>query len=117
MALEAEVFKMDRRIRYCGILDVMGRTISGGMRPGVKSLEPENEAERVDLQMALTRGMSESASSYLGATNYVIIQRERLMLIALPRSDHRTVLVGAEPDFPLDRLEALRKVVDQNYPT
>ena len=107
---------MDSRIRYCGILDQMGRTVSGGMRPGVKSLEPENEAERVDLQIAVTRGMSESATSYLGAPDYVVIHRERLMLIALPRPDHMTVLVGAEPDFPLDRLEALRKVVDQNYP-
>jgi hypothetical protein len=117
MAFEEKVFKLDRRIRYCGVLDEMGRETSGGMRPGVKSLEPEDEAERVNLQVALTRGMGESARSYFGMTDYVIIHRERLMLIALPRPDRKTVLVGAEPDFPLNLLKTLIEIVASNYPT
>ena len=113
--LSAKIFDFDRGIRYCGILDEMGRTASGGMRPGLKSLEPEDAAEKVDIQMAVTRGMTEAASKYLGRANYIIIHRERLMLIALPRKDKRTVLISAEPDFPLEKLRDLIKVVDEGY--
>lgn len=77
----------------------MGRETSGGMRPGVESLEPEDEAERVNLQVALTRGMAESAQSYFGVTNYVIIHREKLMLIALPSRTGRRFLSGQSPIF------------------
>jgi hypothetical protein len=68
----------------------MGTLISGGMRPGAKSLEPNTEAQRVDLQVVVTRGMTELAQSYLGRTDYVIIHREKLMLIVLPRRDGKT---------------------------
>jgi len=115
-SLSERVFKLDRRIRFCGTLDERGKVISGGMRPGVKSLEPNDEAERVDLQMVLTRSMSESAQPYLGKANYVIIHRENLMLAAMPRKDRKTVLVSAEPGFPLTKMKALLRVVDKNYP-
>ena len=113
--LQTKVFDFDRRIRYFGILDEMGRTATGGMRPGVKSLEPDQEAEMVDLQIAVTRGMAEAGSKYLGRTNYIIIHRERLMLIALPKKDRRTVLITAEPKFALDRLRDLIKIIDEGY--
>lgn len=109
------VFDFDARIRYCAVLDEMGRTITGGMRPGLPSLEPKDEAERVDIQMVVTRGMSDAADSYLGKTDYVVVHRDKLMFIALPRSGGKTVLISAEPDLPIERLKELKKVVDECY--
>ena len=106
-----EVMAFDPRIRYCAVLDAMGRTIEGGMRPGLLSLEPDEEADKVDLQMVLIRGITEGARGYLGGVNYVIIHREKLMLIAIPASNGRTILVSAEPDFPLERAKAFFELV------
>jgi hypothetical protein len=106
-----EVLAFDARIRYCAVLDAMGRTVEGGMRPGLLSLEPEEEADKVDLQIALIRGMTEGARGYLGGVDYVIIGREKLMLIAVPVSSGRTVLVSAEPDFPLERTKAFLELI------
>jgi hypothetical protein len=111
-----KVFGFDKRIRYCAILDEMGRVAGGGMRPGVQSLEPREEEERVDIQMVVARGMSDAAHPYLGKTDYVIVHRDRLMLIAFPRRGGKTLLVSAEPNFPLGRVGALAKVVDENCP-
>ncbi len=115
MDLQSAVFAVDNKVRYCGVLDEMGRTISGGMKPGLKSLEPGDEAERVDLQVVIARGMAQSGTKFLGKADYIIIHRERLMLIALPRNDGNTVLVTAEPDFPLEKLGPLMHEVDRNY--
>ena len=113
--LEEKVFRMDKRIRFCGVLDERGKVMSGGMRPGVESLEPDEEAERVDLQVVLTRSMSESAQPYLGRTNYVIIHRESVMLVAMPRQDRKTILVSTEPSFPLAKVKTLLGIVNKNY--
>jgi len=107
-------FGFDARIRYVSILDSLGRTVEGGMRPGLSSLEPKDEADRVDIQVALIRGMTEAAGAYLGATNYVIVHREKIMLMALPWKDRKTVLITTEPDFPLERVPALIEMVSSS---
>ena len=110
MALEEQAFRLDPRIRYCSILDGMGRVVSGGMRPGVKSLNSEAEEKKLVLQMTVTSRMAESAQLSLGKADLVIIRRKRVMLIAIPRRAGGTVLVAAEPDFPLRRVDLLRKL-------
>jgi hypothetical protein len=112
MDLPGKVFGIDGRIRYCAVLDEMGRTVSGGMRPGTQSLEPDEEAQKVDLQMAVIRGMTEAARGYLGGTNYVIIHREKLMLLAIP-VNKRTILISAQPDFPLERVRDLIRIAKE----
>jgi hypothetical protein len=112
--LDELLFGFDKRIRYVSVLDSMGRAIMGGMRPGLNSLEPNEEAARVDVQMALIRGMSEGASKYLGRTNYVIIHRENLVFLALPREGGRTVLITTQPDFPLERVQAVIEMVESS---
>ena len=106
------MFGFDSRIRYVAVLDAFGRTVEGGMRPGLNSLEPKEEADKVDVQVALIRGMTEGASEYLGSTNYVILHREKLMLMAFPRKGGKTVLITAEPDFPLERVPTLIEMVE-----
>jgi len=100
-------FKFDRRIRYVAVLDAFGKVIKGGMRPGVSSLDTKEESERVDMQIALIRGMAEGAAAYLGATNYVIVHREKIMMIALPQDGGNTILITTEPEFPIERVPAL----------
>lgn len=106
---------MDSRIRYCAILDKTGTIVSGGMRPGRRSLEPGEEARKVDAQMAVIHGMTEGSTSYFGKTNYFVVHRERLMLIAIPQGDGSTVEISARPDFPLEKVRALIKVVRMDY--
>ena len=84
------------------------------MRPGLSSLEPKDEADRVDIQVALIRGMTEAATTYLGTTNYVIVHREKIMLMALPWKGGKTVLITTEPDFPLERVPALIEMVSSS---
>ena len=117
MTLQEKVFAFDGRIRFCGVLDGMGRLATGGMRPGLESLEPDEEAERIDVQMAVSGSMLQSASPYLGKTNFIVAHRDRMMLIAFPKEKGATVLVTAEPDLPLEEVKSLRKVVDENYPS
>jgi hypothetical protein len=115
MNFSNNVFNLDRRIRYCAVLDEMGRTVSGGMRPGLPSLEPDDEAQKVDLQVAVIRGMTEAGRGYLGGTDYVIIHREKLMLVAIP-INRRTVLISAQPDFPIERVKELIEVAKNSSP-
>jgi hypothetical protein len=116
MNLQEAVFGVDKRIRYVGVLDEMGREIAGGMRPGVPSVEPKDEADKTNLQVALTRGMAQHSMQFLGKPNYIIIHREKLMLVAVPMDDGKTVLVSSEPDFPLERVKSLIEVAGKYYP-
>lgn len=115
MTLQEKVFAFDGRIRFCGVLDNMGRIASGGMRPGLDSLEPDEEAQRIDVQMAVSGSMMQTASPYLGKTNFIITHRDKMILIAFPKEKGATVLVTAEPDLPLEKVKSLLIVIDENY--
>jgi hypothetical protein len=113
--LMSKVFALDRRIRYCAILDKTGIIIFGGMRPGRRSFEPEEEARKVDGQMAVIRGMTEGSVQYFGKTRFFIINREKLMLVAIPQGDGNTIEISTQPDFPLEGVKALIKTVRISY--
>lgn len=115
MDLYQKVFSFDKRIRYCATLDELGGVVSGGMRPGLKSLEPNGEAKKVDLQVVVARGMNETTQEFLGKTDYLIVHREKMILFAFPRDDKKTVLVTAEPGFPPQKAKELLRLVDKYY--
>ena len=110
-SVEEQVFKLDHRIRYCGIIDGMGKVVSGGMRPGVSSLNSDAEEKKLVLQMTITSKMAETARLSLGKADLVIIRRKKVMLIGIPIRTGGAVLVATEPDFPLNIVESLSKLV------
>ncbi len=52
-----KIFRFDKKIRYCGIIDEKGDLIAGSMRKGLQSLEPESEDKKLFAQIALVVGM------------------------------------------------------------
>jgi len=110
-AVEERIFRLDPRIRYCSILDGMGAVVSGGMRPGVKSLNSDAEEKKLVFQITVTSRMAETARLSLGKADLIIIRRKKVMLISIPTRSGGTVLVATEPDFPLRKVEVLGKVI------
>jgi predicted regulator of Ras-like GTPase activity (Roadblock/LC7/MglB family) len=81
------------------------------MRPGVKSLEPEQEYDRVGLQMSTISGIHDTTEKYFGKADYTIIHRKKVMMLILPTNGDRIINVTLEPDYPLGEVERLLKRV------
>jgi hypothetical protein len=110
--LVTAIFQSDPRIRYCAVIDEEGREIAGGMRPGIESLEPEPETSRLRVQSVIGEAMAGTWDRLHGKADYVIVHRAKITVILFILSGSKSVLISAEPDFPLVRFPELAKIVE-----
>jgi hypothetical protein len=109
-----EIFKFDRRIRFCGVMDQTGRIIAGGMRRGIPPLEPQSEDLRLMANITIQLGTDKTWDQYFGKTQYTYIKRERVNIMTFNIED-KIVLVSTEPDFTLAQAQDLRNTVVTRY--
>ncbi len=104
------IFKFDRTVRYVSVLDRNGRIIAGGMRKGVKSLEPKEEALRLMAHIVNESSTRETWDRYFGKTIYTIVRRENVTLMVFPNKN-RLVFLTMEPDFSLEKISDIREIL------
>ena len=109
-----DVLKFDRRIRYAAVLDESGRVISGGMRRGVPSLEPQSEDLRLIATVTIQLSTDKTWDKYWGKTQFTFIKREKVNVITF-NIENKLLLVSTEPDFTLQQAQDLRSMIITNY--
>jgi hypothetical protein len=105
-----EAFKFDRRVRSAIIMDESGRTIAGGMRKGIPSLEPQSEDLRLMANITIQLSTDKTWDRYFGKSQFTFIKREKLSMITFPLGN-KMMLVSAEPDFTLQQGQDLRNQI------
>ncbi|MDV3293264.1 MAG: hypothetical protein LYZ70_03245 [Nitrososphaerales archaeon] len=106
----SEMFKFDRRVRYACVLDETGRTIAGGMRRGIPSLEPQSEDLRLIANITIQLSTDKTWDKYFGRTQYTFIKREKVNILTFLMGN-KLFLVSTEPDFTLQQAQDLRNQI------
>jgi len=109
-----EMYKFDRRVRYAGILDEIGRLIAGGMKRGIPSLEPQSEDLRLIANITIQLSTDKTWDKYFGKTQYTFIKREKVNVLTF-HIGNKMVLVSTEPDFTLQQAQDLRNQIVTNH--
>jgi len=104
------VFKLDRNIRYVSVLDRNGRVLAGGMRRGLRSLEPKSEELRLMAHIISESNSWETWDTYFGKTIYGVIKRENVTLMVFPYKNRR-IFVTSEPAFPTERISEIKDLI------
>jgi hypothetical protein len=111
-----EIFKFDRRVRYAALLDESGRTINGGMRRGIQSLEPLSEDLRLIANITIQVSTDKTWDQYFGRTQYTFIKREKANILTF-HVGNKLFLVSTEPDFTLQQAQDLRNQIVTEHAT
>ena len=106
------IFASDRNIRFAGVIDKMGTLVAGGMRKGIKPLEPREDRRRLYLEFALRSAMRSEFDEEYGRTIYAMSEREKIKIASFPYEDH-LILVSIEKKAQHDRIIAkILKLLD-----
>ncbi len=108
-----KIFATDRRIQFCALVDANGKLEAGGMRPGLKSLEPAVETARIVTRMFLNQAMNQATDPYLGRVMWSIIRREKLVQITFPLPGQRQLQITATVDYPISKAAKLARYTGQ----
>ena len=82
-----KIIKLDRNIRFVGIVNSRGEVIEGGFQQGVEPLLNEIEEQQMYIQSLWNLTTLESYSDRLGRVRYSITEHEKVTLMTFPLGD------------------------------
>jgi len=108
-----KIFATDKRIKFCALVDSDGKIEAGGMRRGVRFLEPEAETARIVTRMFLNQAMNEASDPYFGRVNWAIIHREKLVQITFPLPGQKQLQITTALGYPISKVAKLGRYVKE----
>ena len=109
--LITSLFEASSHIRYAALFNREGAKLEGGMRSGLKPLEPESEAAEIDRQTVLYCARLMSLERYLGKTEFVFARTMNVDVMAMPLSRDRILQVASQRLGELKLLDLVRNVL------
>lgn len=97
------IFAADRSIRFAGVIDKMGTLVAGGMRKGIKPLEPREDRRKLYIEYALRNAMRSEFDQEYGKTIYAMSEREKIKIATFPYGDH-LILISIEKKAQHDKI-------------
>jgi hypothetical protein len=85
--LSDRIIKLDRNIRFVGIVNNRGEVIEGGFKQGVEPLLNGTEEQQMYTQSLSNLTMLESYSQRLGRVRYSLTEHEKVTLMSFPLRD------------------------------
>ncbi len=80
------ILKLSNSIRYAGVINVYGRTLTGIVRPNLKPLlkseQVKNEFFVISTLMSLRKN-----TSTVGKLEYMILQHQKITIVVLQKND------------------------------
>jgi hypothetical protein len=80
------ILKLSNSIRYAGVINVYGRTLTGIVRPNLKPLlkseQVKNEFFIISTLMSLRKN-----TSTVGRLEYMILQHQKITIVVLQKND------------------------------
>lgn len=81
----------------------MGTLVAGGMRKGIKPLEPREDRRRLYLEFALRSAMRSEFDEKYGKTIYTMSEREKIKIASFPLGEN-LILISIEKKAQHDRI-------------
>jgi len=93
-----EKIKIDKKIRFAGVINERGKLVAGGMKEGIEPLESAKDDDMIFMELALRVKMRKEFDRQLGPVNFATALREKGLAMSFPIKHDDILYVFAEPD-------------------
>src|SRR5918993_1605469 len=109
------IIKLDRSIRFVGIVNNRGEVIEGGFKQGVEPLLNGTDEQQMYIQSLSNLTMLQSYSDRLGAVRYSLTEHEKVTLLTFPLDDGILCLSATPKANPGKIRDSVMKVLKSKY--
>ena len=81
------IIKLDRSIRFVGILNNRGEVIEGGFKQGIEPLLDGTDEQKMYIHSLTNLTMMQAYSDRLGMVRYTLTEHEKVTLMTFPLRD------------------------------
>jgi hypothetical protein len=101
--LSDRIIKLDRNIRFVGVVNSRGEVIEGGFQHGVQPLLEGTDEQQMYIQSLSNMTMLQNYSDRLGKVRYSITEHEKVTLMTFPLDDG-ILCVSASPKADINKI-------------
>lgn len=101
--LSDRIIKLDRNIRFVGVVNSRGEVIEGGFQHGVQPLLEGTDEQHMYIQSLSNMTMFQNYSDRLGKVRYSITEHEKVTLMTFPLDDG-ILCVSASPKTNINKI-------------
>jgi hypothetical protein len=101
--LSDRIIKLDRNIRFVGVVNSRGEVIEGGFQHGVQPLLGGTDEQQMYIQSLSNMTMFQNYSDRLGKVRYSITKHEKVTLMTFPLDDG-ILCVSASPKANINKI-------------
>ncbi len=102
-SLSDRIIRLDRNIRFVGIVNNRGEVIEGGFKQGVEPLLSGTDEQQMYIQSLSNLTVLDSYSQRLGRVRYSLTQHEKVTLMSFPLGD-RVLCISATPKADMNKI-------------
>ena len=82
-----EILKISSGIRYAGVINVYGRTLTGIVRSDVKPMLKSEDVKNEFFIISTLMTLRKSTASSIGALNYILLQHQKVSIILFQKNN------------------------------
>ncbi|WP_420545788.1 DUF6659 family protein [Nitrosopumilus sp.] len=93
------------KIRFCGIINSMGKIVAGGFKDNIKPLDNDDQRQMLYMQSRLEISMKGEFNENLGNVNHIVTYRDNIVLINMPIPKYNHLaLISAERNASIEQI-------------
>jgi len=81
------ILKLSSNIRYAGVINVYGRTLTGIVRPNLKPLLKSEQVKNEFFIISTLMSLRKNTARTVGKLEYMILQHEKISIVILQKND------------------------------
>jgi hypothetical protein len=106
------IIKLDRNIRFVGIVNNKGEVIEGGFQEGVEPLLQDSEEQEMYVNSLSNMALFQNFSDRLGKVKYSLTEHQKIALMSFPLDNGILCLSVYVKDTNIDKLKnAILKIM------
>ncbi len=94
-----KILNVSKNIRYVGVINEYGRTLTGIIRPGVKPLLKSEQARNEFFIISTLMGLRKILDSSLGKLDYVILKHQKVSIVACQKNKITFYITALEKEL------------------
>jgi len=92
------------KIRFCGVINSLGRIVTGGFRDDIRPLDNEDQRRMLYMQSTLELSMKREFDDNLGNVDFITTYRDNVALINIPIQQNHLLLISVERNAEIERI-------------
>jgi hypothetical protein len=81
------ILKISKNIRYAGVINIYGRTLTGIVHPGLKPLLKSEQVKNEFFILSTLMSLRKDVTTTVGKLEHVILQHQKVTIVILQKND------------------------------